>query len=88
MTPQEIANAVGAGMMANDKASSGLGMRLTHISPGAAHIDMPVRSDMLNGHKTCKNHYCNKNSNCPYPKWKPMLKKIGNTYNLNDKTQN
>ena len=53
MTPQELANAVGIGMMANDKASSGLGMRLTHISPGAAHIDMPVRPDMLNGHKTC-----------------------------------
>lgn len=53
MTPQELANAVGIGMMANDKASSGLGMRLTHISPGAAHIDMPVRPDMLNGHNTC-----------------------------------
>jgi acyl-CoA thioesterase len=53
MTPQEIANAVGVGMMANDKASSGLGMRLMHISPGAAHIDMPVRPDMLNGHQTC-----------------------------------
>jgi acyl-CoA thioesterase len=28
-------------------------MKLTHISPGAAHIDMPVRTDMLNGHATC-----------------------------------
>lgn len=53
MTPQETATAVGAGMMAKDKASSGLGMRLTHISPGAAHLDMLVRSDMLNGHATC-----------------------------------
>lgn len=53
MTPQELATAVGVGMMANDKASSGLGMHLTHISPGAAHIDMPVRPDMLNGHNTC-----------------------------------
>ena len=53
MSPQEIANAVGVGMMANDRASSGLGMRLTHISPGAAHIDMTVRPDMLNGHNTC-----------------------------------
>jgi acyl-CoA thioesterase len=53
MTAQEIANAVGVGMMAQDKASSGLGMRLTHISPGAAHMDMPVRPDMLNGHATC-----------------------------------
>ena len=53
MSPQEIANAVGVGMMGNDRASSGLGMRLTHISPGAAHIDMTVRPDMLNGHNTC-----------------------------------
>ena len=53
MTPQETATAVGAGMMAKDKASSGLGMRLTHISPGAAHMDMLVRPDMLNGHATC-----------------------------------
>jgi len=57
MTPQEIATAlavlVGEGMMAKDQASRGLGMKLTHISPGAAHIDMPVRNDMLNGHATC-----------------------------------
>ena len=53
MSPQEIANAVGAGMMLKDRASSGLGMRLTHISPGAAHIYMTVRPDMLNGHNTC-----------------------------------
>ena len=53
MTAQEIANAVGVGMMAQDNASRALGMRLTHISPGAAHIDMTVRPDMLNGHNTC-----------------------------------
>ena len=53
MNAQEIANAVGVGMMLKDRASSGLGMRLTYISPGAAHIDMTVRPDMLNGHNTC-----------------------------------
>ena len=57
MTSQQIAGAVaesvGKGMMAKDNVSQGLGMRLTHISPGAAHIDMTVRSDMLNGHATC-----------------------------------
>ena len=53
MTAQEIANAVGIKMMANDRASSSTGMRLTHISPGAAHINMTVRPDMLNGHNTC-----------------------------------
>jgi acyl-CoA thioesterase len=53
MSPQDIANAVGVGMMANDRASRSTGMRLSHISPGAAHIDMTVRPDMLNGHNTC-----------------------------------
>ena len=53
MSPQEIASAVGVGMMAKDNASRALGMRLSHISPGAAHIDMTVRPDMLNGHNTC-----------------------------------
>ena len=53
MTPQETANHVGIGMMAQDHASRALGMRLTHISPGAAHIDMTVRRDMLNGNATC-----------------------------------
>ena len=53
MTPQEVANAVGTGMMANDHASVALGIRLTHISPGAAHMEMQVRRDMLNGFGTC-----------------------------------
>ena len=53
MTPQETATAVGDGMMAKDKASQALGMRLTHISPGAAHMDMRVRPDMVNGFGTC-----------------------------------
>ena len=52
-TPQDIANAVGVGMMTQDHASQALGMRLTHISPGAAHIEMRVRPDMLNGFGTC-----------------------------------
>ena len=53
MTPQETATAVGDGMMAKDKASQALGMRLSHISPGAAHMDMRVRPDMVNGFGTC-----------------------------------
>ena len=53
MTPQETANHVGIGMMAADKASIALGIRLIHISPGAAHMDMPVRPDMINGFGTC-----------------------------------
>jgi acyl-CoA thioesterase len=53
MTPQETAHHVGVGMMANDHASAALGMRLLHISPGAAHMEMLVRADMLNGFGTC-----------------------------------
>ena len=53
MTPQETATAVGHGMMAKDKASQALGIRLTHISPGAAHMEMQVRPDMVNGFGTC-----------------------------------
>ena len=53
MTPQEIATQVGEGMMATDHASIALGIRLTHISPGAAHMEMQVRLDMLNGFGTC-----------------------------------
>lgn len=53
MTPQETANAVGIGMMANDFASIALGISLTHISPGAAHMQMTVRRGMINGFGTC-----------------------------------
>ena len=52
-TAQQVAARVGEGMMAKDFASQALGMRLTHISPGAAHIDMTVRRAMLNGFGTC-----------------------------------
>jgi acyl-CoA thioesterase len=53
MNPQQIADAVAIGMMAKDRASRGLGLRVTHISPGAAHIEMAVREDMLNGFDIC-----------------------------------
>jgi acyl-CoA thioesterase len=53
MTPQETASAVGVGMMATDKASIALGIHLTHITPGAAHMEMQVRPDMINGFGTC-----------------------------------
>ena len=57
MTPQAIAEAVAVGMMAKDRATTHLGMRVTHISPGAAHLEMTVREDMLNGHDTCHGGY-------------------------------
>ena len=53
MTPQDIATKVGQSMLATDKASQSLGIRLTHISPGAAHMEMLVRGDMVNGFGTC-----------------------------------
>ena len=53
MTPQEIATQVGAGMMTKDHASFAMGIRLTHISPGAAHMEMQVRANMVNGFGTC-----------------------------------
>ena len=52
-TANDVALRVGQAMMANDKASQALGMRLIHISPGAAHLEMVVRPDMLNGFSTC-----------------------------------
>ena len=57
MSPQQIADAVGKGMMAKDRASSHLGMALTYISPGVAHLQMTVRETMLNGHDTCHGGY-------------------------------
>jgi acyl-CoA thioesterase len=30
-----------------------MGLVLTHISPGVAHLQMTVRENMLNGHDTC-----------------------------------
>lgn len=56
-TAQQIAEAVATGMMARDRASRGLGMKITHISPGSAHLEMTVREDMLNGLDTCHGGY-------------------------------
>lgn len=50
---QQVAEHVQHGMLANDRASRALGMRITHIAPGQATLEMPVRDDMLNGFDTC-----------------------------------
>lgn len=44
-------------MMARDKASRGLGMQVTSISPGCATLEMTVREDMLNGFDICHGGY-------------------------------
>lgn len=53
LTPQQLAEHVGRSMMAGDRASRALGMRIVEIAPGQATLEMPVRDDMLNGHGLC-----------------------------------
>ncbi|MBT9507598.1 hydroxyphenylacetyl-CoA thioesterase PaaI [Rhodoferax sp.] len=57
LNPQQIAEAVAVGMMANDRASRGLGLKVTHIGPGTAQLEMTVRDDMLNGFDICHGGY-------------------------------
>lgn len=52
-TPQDTADFVGTGMMANDQACQALGIRVLHIAPGRATMAMTVRPDMLNGFAIC-----------------------------------
>ena len=53
MTPQQTAELVRDGMFARDRAAQSLAMRITHVAPGEATIEMAVREDMLNGFDTC-----------------------------------
>lgn len=53
MTPQQTADYVGRGMLAEDEASRGLGMRIERMGPGTSTMSMVVRPDMLNGFKIC-----------------------------------
>ncbi|HYB55075.1 MAG TPA: hydroxyphenylacetyl-CoA thioesterase PaaI [Alphaproteobacteria bacterium] len=50
---QRLADAVGRGMYARDRAAQALGIRLVEIGPGHALTRMTVRQDMVNGHDTC-----------------------------------
>jgi acyl-CoA thioesterase len=52
-TPQEVAEYVRDGMLANDRATLALGMQILEIGPGTATLSMAVREDMLNGHDIC-----------------------------------
>jgi acyl-CoA thioesterase len=51
--PQQLAEAVRAGMFAKDRAAHSLAMQVTRIAPGEATVTMPVRADMLNGFQIC-----------------------------------
>ena len=56
MTPDEaqaLAERVARTMFARDRASQGLGIRITGVGPGHAELAMTVRADMLNGHAIC-----------------------------------
>jgi len=53
LSPQQTAELVRDGMLANDRASRGLGMQIGSVTPGHAVLAMPVREDMLNGHDIC-----------------------------------
>ncbi len=53
MNAQDTAEQCAATMAAKDAAALALGITLTHIAPGEATMQMPVRADMLNGHGIC-----------------------------------
>jgi acyl-CoA thioesterase len=53
MNAQDTAELVRTAMLANDRASRGLGMAVTTIGPGRATVTMTVRDDMLNGFDIC-----------------------------------
>jgi acyl-CoA thioesterase len=51
--PQQTADLVREGMLANDRASKALGMQILEVAPGRSVLAMTVRDDMLNGHDIC-----------------------------------
>jgi acyl-CoA thioesterase len=53
MSPQELAEACARAMWAEDRASAGLGMEITHVAPGEATLTMRVEARMVNGHGIC-----------------------------------
>jgi len=51
--PHALARACADAMWAEDRASTGLGMRLDAVGPGHARLSMPVTEAMVNGHGLC-----------------------------------
>ena len=56
-TPQQLAEMVRDHMFARDRVAQSLQMRIIHIAPGEATIEMQVTGDMLNGFDTCHGGY-------------------------------
>jgi len=50
---QRLAERAAEALFAHDTASTMLGMRVAAVRPGYARITMPIRSDMVNGHRIC-----------------------------------
>jgi len=57
MTPQDIAEACGRIMFAEDTAAMHLGVELQEIRPGYARVSMKVRRELTNGHGICHGGY-------------------------------
>ena len=57
LAPKALAELAGKTMFERDPASQKLGMLLAEIGPGYARMTMPVREDMLNGHRICHGGY-------------------------------
>ena len=57
LAPRALAELAGKTMFERDPASQKLGMLLAEIGPGYARMTMPVREDMLNGHRICHGGY-------------------------------
>ena len=53
MTPEALARACADAMWRDDRASTGLGMRLDSVGPGHARLSMTVTEAMVNGHGVC-----------------------------------
>ncbi len=53
----QLAQACAAHMYGNDAATQALGIALLEVRPGYARMQMTVRANMLNGHRTCHGGY-------------------------------
>ncbi len=57
MTPEEIAQACGRIMYAEDTSSQHMGIELLEVRPGYARLTLTVRRELTNGHGICHGGY-------------------------------
>jgi acyl-CoA thioesterase len=53
-SPQQIAERVRDAMLADDRATRMMGIRIREVAAGRSVAEMTVREDMLNGHDLCQ----------------------------------